>query len=505
MPVSFNRIPSNIRVPLVWQEVDPSRAGTTVIADKAGMTGQMLSTGTAIADTPVRVSDADEARELFGQGSMLARQVAAFRKANSFQELWCVPVAEPGAGVAATGNIAVTAPATAPGTLTLYIAGQRVQVAVASGDVATDIAAALEAAINADLELPVTAAATLADVALTCRWKGETGNDITVVPNVYGKLGGEVYPAGVSVTVTPMAGGTGAPDLSAAFASLGDEAYDSFCLPFTDTVSLDAFRDEWTGSVDGGRWSWDRQLFGIGWSAHRGTQSALGTFGNARNDPHISIGSVEVAVPTPVWEIAAVRCAQAARALMNDPARPLQTLPLPGVIAPPVEDRFTLQERNTLLYDGLSTHSWGDDGTCYIERAITTYQKNAYGFDDNAFLDVTTLATLAFILRSMRQRITSRYPRHKLANDGTAFGPGQAIVTPNIIKAELVAHYRELEYSGLVENVAAFKANLIVERNAADPNRVDVLYPPDLINQLRVFAVLAQFRLQYSDADSQVA
>jgi hypothetical protein len=24
-----------------------------------------------------------------------------------------------------------------------------------------------------------------------------------------------------------------------------------------------------------------------------------------------------------------------------------------------------------------------------------------------------------------------------------------------------------------------------------------VLYPPDLINQLRVFAVLAQFRLQY--------
>jgi len=40
-------------------------------------------------------------------------------------------------------------------------------------------------------------------------------------------------------------------------------------------------------------------------------------------------------------------------------------------------------------------------------------------------------------------------------------------------------------------------ANLIVERNADDPNRLDVLLPPDLVNQLRVFAVLAQFRLQY--------
>ena len=37
----------------------------------------------------------------------------------------------------------------------------------------------------------------------------------------------------------------------------------------------------------------------------------------------------------------------------------------------------------------------------------------------------------------------------------------------------------------------------MVERDPNDPNRLNVLYPPDLINQLRIFAVLAQFRLQY--------
>jgi phage tail sheath gpL-like len=110
---------------------------------------------------------------------------------------------------------------------------------------------------------------------------------------------------------------------------------------------------------------------------------------------------------------------------------------------------------------------------------------------------VTTLATLARLLRNQKQAITSTFPRHKLADDGTRYGPGQAIVTPSLIKAELVAEYRQDMFNGLVENIAAFKDNLLVERDPNNPNRVNVLYPPDLINQLRVFAVLAQFRLQY--------
>jgi Phage tail sheath C-terminal domain len=52
-------------------------------------------------------------------------------------------------------------------------------------------------------------------------------------------------------------------------------------------------------------------------------------------------------------------------------------------------------------------------------------------------------------------------------------------------------------YNGLVEDLSNFKKHLIVERDSSDPNRLNVLYPPDLINQLRTFAVLAQFRLQY--------
>jgi phage tail sheath gpL-like len=139
----------------------------------------------------------------------------------------------------------------------------------------------------------------------------------------------------------------------------------------------------------------------------------------------------------------------------------------------------------------------GPDNQPQIAREQTLYQLNKYGQSDDAFELVTTLATHAKLLRNQRYIITTRFPRHKLANDGTKFGPGQAIVTPGIIKGTLIAQYQQDMFSGLVEDMRNFKRYLIVERDPDNPNRINVLYPPDLINQLRIFSVLAQFRLQY--------
>jgi len=207
--------------------------------------------------------------------------------------------------------------------------------------------------------------------------------------------------------------------------------------------------------------------------------------------------SVEEASPSPTFEWTAAYTAKAQRALVNDPARPLQTLSLNKIKLAPLQDRFAFDELNALASNGLAIQKAGSDNQPMIARETTTYQLNLYGQSDDAYELVTTLATLARILRNQRQVITSKYPRCKLADDGTRFGPGQAIVTPGIIKAELLAQYSIDEFNGLVENANAFKANLLVERDPNDPNRVNVLFPPDLINQLRVFAVLAQFRLQY--------
>ena len=95
----------------------------------------------------------------------------------------------------------------------------------------------------------------------------------------------------------------------------------------------------------------------------------------------------------------------------------------------------------------------------------------------------------------MRTRIALRYPRVKLAGDDTEIPPGQAMVTAKLIKAELVTLHSDWVQAGLVEDVESFKNELIVERNASDVNRVDVLLPPNLVNKLRIFVAKIEFRL----------
>ncbi|SMF85927.1 phage tail sheath C-terminal domain-containing protein, partial [Tistlia consotensis] len=237
-----------------------------------------------------------------------------------------------------------------------------------------------------------------------------------------------------------------------------------------------------------------KMIDGHAWAAASGTHAELGTLGDGRNSPHLTIMGAKGS-PTPPWEWASVLASVAAYYLSIDPARPLQTLTLPGLLAPLVEDRFTYAERDLLLFDGISTFRVDSGGAVVVERAITTYKTNAFGAADASFLDVTTLKTLTLLRFDLRNLIALRFPRHKLANDGTVFSRGQAVVTPRVIRSEIVARFRQWEEQGLAEDVDQFKADLIVERDANDPNRVNALVPPNIVNQLRVFAGQIQFRL----------
>lgn len=495
--VSFNSIPPNIRVPLFYAEVDNSQASARSYAERTVLLGHKLAAGVSAANVPQQVPSADQAAYLFGPGSMLHHMARIARQNDPFGEIWAVAVAEPAGGVAAAADIVIAGPASAAGTLPIYIGNRKYAVAVASGDTAAEVATALAAAIQADSYRHVTAAADDDTVTVTARHTGTIGNGVRVEVAPLGLLGGEAVPAGITVTVADLADGSGVVDLGDALAAIGDDPADYIALPWTDTGVLDAIKAFLAD--DAGRWGPLQQLYGGAFSARIDTLGNLSTFGNARNDQHVSVLGLRDCA-NPAWEVAAAYAARCGQALKIDPARPVQTLALNGVAIRTGMARFGLVERNTLLFDGMSTAFVGDDGTVRVERATTTYQTNAWGQGDASYLDVTTPYTLATVLRRLRYRITQKFPRHKLANDGTPFGAGQAIVTPKMIRAELIAEYKDMMRAGLVENLEAFQASLIVERNADDPNRIDVVYGPDLVNQLRIFAVLAQFRLQYADA-----
>jgi phage tail sheath gpL-like len=505
MPISFANIPANIKVPLYWVEVDPSMAGLASINLKALIVGIMTSDGDAPPDIPIPIGSQAQADAHFGPGSELSRMFQAYYANNFANEVWGLPLAEPVGASAATGTITITTPPTEAGTIHLYIAGTHVPVNVMSTDTMTQIAQAITDAINAFTDtignpaLPVTAVEATGTVTLTSLFKGVNGNEITVQLNYYGSIGSEMTPIGLGITLPAgglLSGGVGVPVMATGIANIQKKDFEYVAMPYPDTNSLFEWDQEY-GFTDQGRWGWQRQQFGHVFSAKRGTYAALITFGDTLNSGVESVMAFEVTTPSPMFECCAAYTAKAQRALINDPARPLQTLSLNMIKGCPLQDRFDFPELNSIASNGLAIQEVGSDDQPMILREQTTYQLNLYGMSDDAYELVTTLATLAKLLRNQKHAITSKYPRSKLADDGTKFGPGQAIVTPGIIKAELVNEYQMDMWNGLVENLKAFKANLIVERDPNDPNRVNVLYPPDLINQLRIFAVLAQFRLQY--------
>ncbi|XIX49962.1 phage tail sheath C-terminal domain-containing protein [Escherichia coli] len=113
-----------------------------------------------------------------------------------------------------------------------------------------------------------------------------------------------------------------------------------------------------------------------------------------------------------------------------------------------------------------------------IERMITMYRTNKYD-SDPSYLNMNTIATLSYLRYSLQP--ASPGTNYKLASDGTRFATGQAVVTPSVIKTELLALFEEWENAGLVEDFDVPKRSCMWHVRA-DKDRLDVLCGPDLIN-----------------------
>ncbi|EMM9997691.1 phage tail sheath subtilisin-like domain-containing protein [Morganella morganii] len=489
MTVPFATIPQNLRTPLFFVEFDNSMANTATATQRTLLIGQMLDGAAGKDSIPERITSGTQAAERFGRGSMLHTEAEAYFRNDTAGEVWVLPLADTESQTAAAGKLKITSAANDTGVISLYIAGIRVQMAVVATDTAEAIATGLTKVINRNTNLPVTAAAEADTVTLTAKNKGAHGNGIDIRLNYLGLTGGESTPSGFEMTITAMSGGNGAPDLLNGLANLKDRSFDFIVNPYTDTASLDVVK-----TFLAERWAWDKQLYGHSYGVITGTYGQLADFGEKRNDQHASLLGVNGS-PSPDYQWSAAYTGAIAQSLRNDPGRPLQTLVISGVLPPDDTKILELTERNNLLHSGISTFTVDDDGTVRVENIITTYQKNAYGDNDDSYLQVETLYLLMFVSRYLRTQVTSKFGRMKLADDGTRFAPGSAIVTPNIIRAELIAQYGFLEFNGHVQDAKGFAAGLKVERNSQNPNRVDVLWTGTLINQLRVFALLNQFRL----------
>lgn len=489
--MSLGNIPEDAYVPLVYIDIDNSGALTSTPAQthKVLMIGQQLDDATAAPLTITRIGSGEASiKAAFGKGGMLSKMLTRFRNINSSTDVYALGVSDLD-GSAATCSITPTVSTVSAGVIALLIAGDSVQVSVSDDDDVATICTAIAAAINSDTDLPVTATVEGDAVSLTAKWKGITANDIDVRVNYYT---GEVLPTGVELAITDMAGGAGTPDFNEIVAAIPDEWYNHIVNPYNDTQSLNVLRDELVE-----RYGPLKMMEGICYTAMRGTFAETGTWGEARNDYLVTCMSTNKSPNSP-WDFAAAYAARGSYSLAIDPARPLQTLVLTGILPPAKNARWDAAERNLLLKSGTATYFVDASEQVCIEREISTYKVNSFGDADPSYLDITTPATLGYLRYSLKTMVSNRFPRHKLADDDVLdfIDPGQAIVTPKIMRMAIIELARtDWVGAGLMEDIEGFKETLSVYRDTSNQNRLNCVWKPDLVNQLRVFAALTQFKL----------
>jgi phage tail sheath gpL-like len=487
--MQFTSIPAT-RVPGQYAEFAASnlKAGLSTLNYRAILLGQATTAGTATAKAIYSVPDEATAQTLFGLGSMLHLMAKRFFANNTVSELKAIVTQKDTVGSPtgkATGSIEITAAATGAGSVKLYVDGNRIEALVASGDTAIAIATAIKTKIDADFpDLPVKSTRTDDTIAFEALNVGTLGNFIDIRLN-YGE--NEVLPAGVTATITAMSGGAGDPDLSAGTPSVIDNLqdiwYQLFVNPYTDDTNLAALDVELER-----RFGPTTQIDGVSFSAFSGSASSILELGAEYNSKHISIAGITDVMEQPL-EVASAIAGQVAGSLAvgnGAESVPFQTLPLVGIHAPAESSRFTFAQQDAFLKGGISTLMVDAGGVVRIQRLITTYQTNPSGGVDLTWLDVNTRFTAMFIRYDWVNYLKTKYPRAKLADDGSAVGAGQVIITPKIARAEAAARFRVWEKAGLVENFDLFKANLIAERDETDVNAMNWFLPADFVNQFIV-------------------
>ena len=142
-----------------------------------------------------------------------------------------------------------------------------------------------------------------------------------------------------------------------------------------------------------------------------------------------------------------------------------------------IDDRLTRANQENLLSNGVTPLIVDSGENVVICRAISTYVTNASGIVDPSLLDITTIRTLDYVREATRTRLALRFPRNKLSSR-----------TPNRVKAEVLDVLYQLEQLEILENVTGNEANVIVERDTQDANRIDIRIPADVVNGLHVIA-----------------
>lgn len=483
MALNSNSLAAGVGVAVTNTGFVPS---VSLLPRKLVVIGQYLTGKTPVDDVAIQVLSPNDAADKTGFGSPIHRLVIWANKVAQNVPIYIIPQAEAGGAVAATGTITVTAGTVEAGTINLYISGELIQVAVTAGQTATQIGDSIEAAINDNINLAVTASNAAGVVTVTCKAKGTYGNFIDLSVN----LGfNQTLPSGVTLALVDLSGGLTDPDIDTALTGTNYNqewftdlvhAYDPIATNLDKLSTYNGIGNTATGLYDNLIFRPFNSAIGDTAPGSSGFNAAK-ALGDSRKLDRTNGGVSVPGSPNHPAEIASEYMAVVATLGARDSGQGAsdsvgQVLidVLPGLVA----DRWTdnYDNRDASVKFGFTPTIY-EDGVVKLQNAVTFYHPDSVADENNGYRFRANIAKVWNIGNNFKVNFnTEKWKGIQIVADVSKASDNDKVRDVDAVLADIVALTNGFETKGWIFQ-GAFSTDNVTVALRVNGTGFDVVYP----------------------------
>ena len=468
-----------VGIATTFQNLKPG--GVAILPQRIVIIGQG-NTAATYATTKQQVTSAGQAGNLYGFGSPIHLACKQFLPSNGDGvgqiPVTVYPLEDDGSGVAAAGDITPSGTVTDSGEFRVKIGGIYSQpFVIAAGDSVGTIIDSMVAAINATLDMPMTATDGATVLDLEAKWKGASGNGIVI--SVEGP-----DDIGVSFAITQPTGGLVNPDVDDALGQIGNvwETLILNCMNVTDTTTLGKYV-----TVNEGRWlPLVRRPFVV---FSGDTQPAVDdaiTVPAARKADRTNCQITAPGSDELPFVVAARALSRIAVLANNTPPHDYGRRPLTGITPGTDAEQWTYTERDQAVKAGSST-SMIRDGVVTLEDVVTFYHPDgedppAYRFVVDIIKVMNVIFNIDLIFMSAEWDGAPLIPDNQVTVEPTA-------KQPKAVKAAVAEMIDGLALRAILADPDAAKATLTAVINSGNPKRLDVGFTAQISGNTNIKAI----------------
>ena len=434
-----NGLPANIQKVLLIGDVSTAKASDTPV------------------NKPTEIGTETEAYDFAGAGSVLMQMYKAAKKAWKYAQ---ITMLRHGAvtGSAATWESTLSGTATAAGIVSVIINGQKISVGVAKTDTAAAVATALAAEVNNTPDAPVTAEVATAKVTLTAKCKG------AYVSAAAGGLNVSVTSEATGITAGAVSAtaGVGMVDLTTALAAAFPERFHIIVSPVNDSTNLGYLKTHLEAAAAPLEQRGQRAICAMVSASASDAKSAA----TAQNYERLHIAAVKTKIDATVWEIAAGL--GAIFASNSKPNVPMNGVAIPGLATPAVEDKWSGEEQDLLLYGGVIPLVEEDSQLCIV-RAVTTKSNNS-GSRFTKLIDTGVIASLDYFRDSILAMHRAKY-KNKVIH----------ALLPDALNEDNKAIAYALEAEAILRYIDDYADQFITQESPNEPGRMLCQIPAPVV------------------------